>query len=227
METPYTSHDKKEGKKVMNKKHHISVKTIIMIGIVFLVAFCQALYIDQKSSKYTTAITYIEDGKYDAAIEILEEFRDSYKNSDDYLIQAKNGKLKKEAKKAEESGDYDKAIKLLKEIEIDDFDYEMKDTINDAIEDVKLEEAISLYEDEEYEEALLMFGELGYYGDARSYYYKCIAKVYDSICPTLYIKATNDVDDGNYEEALETFEYISGYSNSSEWITALKEKLNK
>lgn len=211
----------------MNKKNYISGKTIILITLLFFIAFCEALYNDQKSNKYATAITYIEDGKYDAAIEILEEFGGSYKKSDDYLVQAKNGKLKKDAKKAEESGDYDRAIELINQIDIDGYDYDAKKANKDAIDKLKLRKAISLYECREYEDALLIFGELGNYEDARPYYNKCISKIYDSICPTLYIKATNDAENGNYEEALETFEYISGYNNSDEWISALKEKLNK
>lgn len=196
--------------------------SIFIIGMAILGAIMDAKEYDQ----YTTAINYIEDGNYNAAIEILLRLQnDDYKDSKYYLKEAKTGKIEKEIDSYIKNEEYERALDLLDTIDTSGFNVDEKSEYRDKIKDIKYLYGEYLYNNAQYEDALAIFANIPWYKESRTYYEDCIVKVYDKVTPHMILEAQNYYIKGDNEKALEIFKKVGSQNSelANEYIRAIEK----
>lgn len=112
------------------------------------------------------------------------------------------------------SGEYEKALKIFKEIS----SYEDSSTYIEKINKQKYENAISLYNSGNYEEALKIFQEIYSYSDSSKYAQNCINEIKEQ----KYQSALSLLESGEYDDAIKKFQDISSYKDSKTQIMECK-----
>lgn len=204
------------------KKMKKCAKEMTIVFSIFLILFLifafHAEYVLRE--KYNKAVTCINGGNYDEAVELLNELWEGYRGVDEVIIPATNGKKYENAMECYESGKYEEAIELFEELAESNYE-----DSKDKISEVKYTQALEYYEDEDYEEALPIFMELGWYTDAHDYYEECLINVASPVMTMKYLEASNYFDSGKYKEALEIFYTIKCFKNSQDFITECERRI--
>ena len=173
-------------------------------GIVVIAVVCVIMFTVVKPQKeYDTAVSLLEYGSYDEAIEAFEKLG-NYKDSAEKISECKYQK----AKDKFDFWDYDGAAKLFQEIP----DY--KDSV-DKLKECKYQMAKDTLDDNEYDKAAEMFQSISDYKDAADMVKEC-----------KYQKAEAYFYEEDYQKTIDVLKQIKDYKDVSEVIANCEYLLN-
>ena len=181
----------------MNKRFNI---VLILCGFVLL-AFFVTHAINEKSRLqkiYDEGNMRIEEGHYSDGIDMLSELGD-YKDSYQIIKNAKSH-LEEESKRREEEKE------------------------QEQINKEKYDQAITLYNEGKYEDALFLFDQLGTYSSSKYYAQKTEKEI---VLGNKYSEASTYDDNGDYVKAIKIFKEIVKYRDSAERVVACENKLHR
>ena len=202
------------------------VAIVIVFAIVLNTVIIPAI---EENQSYNAALSLIDDGKYEEAIEAFEAL-DGYKDSADRIEECRT-KIKDRAYNAAlklmEEGKYDEAIKAFEALGTYKESDKKVEECNTAILDKKYNEAVSLVNNKKYYEAIEIFEALNGYKDSAKKIEECSAAITEIENSDSYDIAIDLMNEGNYPDAIEFFQFIVDYKDSAEKIeeckTALKD----
>lgn len=192
-----------------------------VIGILF-VLLSVVLFVAKQINKerYNKAVIYANNECYEEALETLDKLGSDYDGVEELTEQITNEQKYSDAMEYYNKKEYEDAVRLFEELAEGDYS-----DSKEMLLQVKYDQAISYYNEKKYEDALPIFIDLGYYNDSRDYYEKTIYFVARPIIATYYLQACSDYENGNFEDALNTFYIIRDFKNSEEFINACEKRL--
>ncbi len=207
----------RQEKAKINKKRRkifiISAASLALILVSFITVLTTVII---PANKYNTAIEYMQNGNYIAAIEILGTI-DGYKDSVDKIS---------ECQTAIKDAEYDAAVDLMDEGKYTDAiaAFEALDGYKDstakieeckvAIKDNEYDTAVALMNDGKYAEAIDAFKVLNRYKDSADKIVECEIAIKDA----KYDAAVDLMNDGKYTEAIDAFRALNRYKDSADKI---------
>ena len=200
----YRSEITKELTPEERKKRNTIIAVSAGAGVVVIAVVCVIMFTVVKPQKeYDTAVSLLEYGSYDEAIEAFEKLG-NYKDSTEKISECKYQK----AKDKFDFWNYDEAAKLFQEIP----DY--KDSA-DKLKECKYIQAKETLGDDEYDKAAEMFQSISDYKDA-----------VDMVKECKYQKAEAYFYEEDYQKTIDILKQIRDYKDSSEVIANCEYLLN-
>ena len=222
-------------RRIMFEKKYIVILTcfvaIMYFGLAFYLRHCNL-------EKYSRANKYMVEKSYSEAAEIFEELGD-FKNSENLAKEAREKEeeqKKEEAKVAEIQRVCDEATAYYEEGNIEDAvnklsSIEGNDKSEKLLKEYKFTLAEEYFEQGKYEAAGKIFDELKgdatYKKDSSVYLARINVKNEKPSKQIVYEEACENLDNGKYEEALEKFNELLGYSDSEQQAEKCKRKIEK
>ena len=193
---------KKQQKKQKTKKR---VRTSFIVALILAIIaglVYAAIAFGIPYMKYSTAISYMQQENYDAAIEKFTDLGD-FMDSKEYKMQSVYGKAVELSKKKQ----YKEAAELFKEIS----------GYSDSKERYSYNIGIQQFEDRDYIGASETFKSIEDYKDSKEKYEECLA--------ALFKEAESNMKGEKYEAAYEKFKFLAGigYKDSGEKINECLE----
>lgn len=170
----------------------------------------------QNSNAYSTAVTAMERGQYDVAIEGFNKLGD-YRDSSVQATEAANRRDYAAADVLFKTGKFSEASAAF--AKLGSFQDAPERSLEAANEHA-YQQAQALYNAGKYEEASAAFAALGSYHDAAAQQ-KLSDDTQDK--ETNYQAAIALYNEGKYAEAERAFEALDGYSNSAKWADTAKD----
>lgn len=186
------------------RKRTIILSTVAGSIVLLVAAIALFILVIMPNIKYNRAVNYIEEGKYDDAIALIDEL-DGYRDSEDLLDEAYYGK----GMSCLEERDYASAIEIFKEL----------GSYNDAREKLKeaqYEQAKVLLDQDEYDTAIAYFENADDYKDAK-----------DMILRSRYLKAGWLLEQRKYDDSMALFEQLGDYEDSAQRIKEVQTEKEK
>lgn len=169
--------------------------------------------IQVRKNTYEQGIAYYNSGAYAEAIQQLQEIS-SYADVSSYIEQAASA-LYQQAQNAMDNGDYKLAQEKITSIpegydistQAKALQVEIDKTVAELEKEENYAQAVSYYNDGQYDLAQQMFIVLGDYSNAREYL--------NNIGTNLFTQASEQINAGNVEEAVQTLALID---EETEWM---------
>jgi len=204
---------------------------LVLFMVVFLVFAFGFRY--KNRSIYNTAIMHYEQEEYEKA---LEEFKDigTFFDSMTWIMHIETKLNLQKATELLDNGQYTEAKDILEKVAIskyitnDEQEY-IQEYIKAMIKEANYQYAIELYNQGDYNSALIIFMDNKGYKESNKYYMNALEKALNYSQEMLYQQACVDYDNKNYESALDSFELLTrfNYENSKEMVEACKNMLKE
>ena len=212
-------------KQAEERKAKITKITIAVLASVtaVIVAFCLILNtVIIPNNKYNTALSLMEDGKYEQAISVFKELG-SFSDSQVKIVECNTAILDgkyNQAVSLMQNGEYEQALNIFEELNNYKDSQAKFNECNTAILDGKYAQAVSLMQNGEYERAISVFESLDSYKDSQAKIDECNTAILDG----KYNNAISLMEDGKYAQARPIFESLDGYKDSAEKINQILAK---
>lgn len=194
----------KEQKKRKGKMKLIMAIAVATGLIVIIIYTINAQIKIDREHNYETALSYMNEGEYEKAIELFEKLK-GYEDSEVYLMDCQNELNYRQAIAYMDAEEYEKAIELFKDLN----DYEDSEVyLTNCQNEANYRLAETYMEGEEYEKAIELFTELQDYQNSKNNLEIC-----------RYNQALAYIESENYEQALELLRNVSDYKNSAELLS--------
>lgn len=201
----------------------IGIAAVIIAALLLIAKLTQA-YLEEKARKdaYNNAVTLMEDGKYDEAIEGFKAL-EGYEDSETMITEAENRKAYAAAEDLFAAGKLEEAKKAFENL--GDFS-DSKKRVEEIIEQQNANayaEAEKLLAEGKYDEAIIKFQELGNYSDSA----KRVEEAKTAKNESLYKQATEYAEKEEYSKALDIFKELGGYKDSAAKAEEMQDLYNE
>ena len=201
----------------------IGIAAMIIVALLLIAKLTQA-YLEEKARKdaYNNAVTLMEDGKYDEAIEGFKAL-EGYEDSEVMITEAENRKAYAAAEELLEAGKFEEAKKAFENL--GDFS-DSKKRVEEIIEQQNANayaEAEKLLAEGKYDEAIKKFQELGNYSDSA----KRVEEAKTAKNESLYKQAAEYAEKEEYSKSLDIFEKLGSYKDSAAKAEEMQELYNE
>lgn len=201
----------------------IGIAAMIIVALLLIAKLTQA-YLEEKARKdaYNNAVTLMEDGKYDEAIEGFKAL-EGYEDSEVMITEAENRKAYAAAEELLAAGKLEEAKKAFENL--GDFS-DSKKRVEEIIEQQNANayaEAEKLLAEGKYDEAIIKFQELGNYSDSA----KRVEEAKTAKNESLYKQATEYAEKEEYSKALDIFKELGDYKDSAAKAEEMQELYNE
>ena len=207
---PLTSDTGTQPQTVKKKKNGLLLAIIPLVLILVGIAAYFAISYFSKSGTYNKALTLMEEGSYDEALDCfveLEDFKDSEAMADQLKTMEWDYTTAMHLLKC---GSVDKALELFKSLGSYKDSQEQAEKLGDL--EALYQKAQALWDEGSEDEALAMFQSLGDYKDSADKVEQLEA------LEQTYRTATNYMTNGAYDNAVALFEELDGYKDSEELL---------
>lgn len=201
----------------------IGIAAVIIAALLLIAKLTQA-YLEEKARKdaYNNAVTLMEDGKYDEAIEGFKAL-EGYEDSEAMITEAENRKAYAAAEGLLAAGKLEEAKKAFENL--GDFS-DSKKRVEEIIEQQNANayaEAEKLLAEGKYDEAIKKFQELGNYSDSA----KRVEEAKTAKNESLYKQAAEYAEKEEYSKSLDIFKKLGSYKDSAAKAEEMQELYNE